>query len=55
MIEKLNGAVNLIAFALVLVAALFVAIHQPQIASNVVSGALGLLGGKAIAEQKDGQ
>lgn len=52
MIEKLNSAVNLIAVALVILSLAFVAVHQPQIASNLVSGALGLLGGKALATNK---
>lgn len=55
MIENLNRAVNLIAVALVVIALAFVAAHQPQIASNLVSGALGLLGGKAIATEKKEQ
>jgi hypothetical protein len=52
MIEKLNESVNLIAFSLVLVSAIFVALHQPEIAKDIVIGAIGLLGGSKLASAK---
>jgi hypothetical protein len=52
MIEKINASVNLLAFMLVVVAAGFVALHQPEIAKDIVIGAIGLLGGSKLASAK---
>jgi hypothetical protein len=55
-IEKLNESVNILAVFLVVLAAAFVALHQAEIAKDIVIGAIGLLGGsKLAAAKKEGQ
>ena len=56
MIEKLNSSVNILALVIVAFGLAFAHMHEHEIASNLISGAIGLMGGKALvaASKQDG-
>lgn len=48
MIKQLNESTNLIALVMICLSLAFIALHQPDIAQNLVTGAIGIAGGGAI-------
>lgn len=48
MIKQLNESTNLISLVMICLGLAFIALHQPDIAQNLVTGAIGIAGGGAI-------
>lgn len=47
--KELNDSVNLLALAMIICAGWFVHMGQPQIAHDLIIGAIGIISGKAIS------